>query len=334
MQGLNLKTVFKVTGIAWLLIVAWVILLPAREENWEAAITLLFILTPITFALFWFMGSFVRIGMEGEEPYWAVIARFGRPIEAVLPGMYFRPLWIVERVVLFPTGQKTMWFTTTEAWTMELGDRQAQPLALDIAVYMRWPKPGVNYDFDGGTKVINGSDLLKDAYYYLPRALRNPDRSDYIDVLGRFLENAVIGGVKVVVGRRDHLDARQKNQEMEEEIKDYLLSELGNPFHDLGIAPECLDIELTKVIFPEETGKALREKELARRSGEALVETSKHRKEASENDAETTRALLTVHLDKGVSPEVAAMIVSRSTGGEAMTVEKLRDLAIALKLGF
>jgi regulator of protease activity HflC (stomatin/prohibitin superfamily) len=227
---------------------------------------------------------------------------------------------------------------------MEKGNRQAQPLTLDIALYMRWPEPAVEYEFGGTIGTKNGTDLLKCAYYYLPRALRNPDQTDYIDVLGRFLENAVIGGVKVVVGRRNHLDARQQNQAMEEDVKTYLLSEPGNPFKDLGIPPQCLDIELTKVVFPADTAQALRDRELARRSGEARVTTAthdgkarvvaaKHRKEASSDEAEATRKLLQAHLDKGVSPEVAALIVSGGVGGEGMSIEQLRDLAITMKLG-
>jgi len=344
MQGVNLKNIIRVVIVVLVGVALWVLLPPVMDQNWGSLSIRLIVLVPIALVLLWLMGAFVRIGMDGDEPYWAVIAQFGRPVEAVRPGIYFRPLWVFERVALFPTGQKTMWFRTTEAWTKEMGNRQAQPLTLDIALYMRWPDPEVDYDFDGDTGSKNGSDLLKGAYYYLPRALRNPDRPDYIDVLGRFLENAVIGAVKIVVGRRNHLDARQENQKIENEVKTYLLSEPGNPFHDLGIPPKCFDLELTRVVFPDDTAQALREKELARRAGEARVTAAehdgrareaiaRHRKAASGDEAEAIKALLQAHLDKWVSPEVAALIVSGGVGGEGMSIEQLRDLAITMRIG-
>lgn len=343
MQGLSLKTVFRGLGAIWLLIVGWVLIPPLLDGNFEGVLWRLVVLAPCTLLIFYGMGAWVRIGMDGDEPYWAVIAQFGRPADAKLPGIYFRPLHVFEQVVRFPTGQKTMWFTTSEAWTKEEGNRQAQPLTVDIALYMRWPKPGESYDFGGGT-TKNGSDMLKEAYYYLPRALRNPDRPDYIDVLGRFLERAVIGAVKVVIAQQNHLAARQQNQAMEVLMKNYLLSEPGNPFRDLGIPSECFDIELPRVVFPPDTAKALRDNELAGRAGEARETAAKHdgearkitavhRKEASADEAEAISALLQAHLDKGVSPEVAALIVSGGVEGEGMSIEQLRDLAIAMRLG-
>lgn len=328
-----MRTIFRTLGVLWILIVATALLSPALQGNWGVVIILLFVLVPLTFAGLWLMGSFVRISMDGEEPYWAVIAQFGRPKVALRPGIYFRPLHLFEQVARFPTGQKTMWFTTTEAWTKEQGNRQAQPLAVDIALYFRWPDPEKDYDFGGTTGWKRGSALLLDAYYYLPRALRNPDRPDYVDVLGRFLERAVIGGTKVVIGRRHHLHARQENQAMETEIKDYLLSEPGNPFRDLGIPPDCFDIELPRVVFPADTAQALRNTELARREGEAKVEAAKHRKKASEDDAATIERMLKAYIDRGVSPEVAALAVSGTREGQGWSMENLRDIAIAKALG-
>ena len=51
------------------------------------------------------------------------------------------------------------------------------------------------------------------------------------------------------------------------------------------------------------------------------------------DEAEAISKLLQVHIERGVSPEVAAMIVSGGPGGAGMSVEQLRDLAIAVSLG-
>jgi len=289
--------------------------------------TVLLIVGVLLLLAFWINKCIVRPGM-GDVPYWAVFLRFGRPVRAVLPGLYWK-WWPIERVFLVYTGIYTMHFEVIDAHSMEKDGFTTQPLKLYLTLYLRWPKPDEKYTLAGAEK--EGDTLLCNAFFYLPKTLRNQTRP-HVDELGKFLEGDIVGGMRRIVAHKSHKEVREDMQALEDELKEYLLSEPGTPFFSLRLPGELIDVEITRVVFPEDTQQALRKPELSRKDAEALVEEAKGRKNASEDEKVAIENLLQGYISKGVSPEWAAVMVGKTKEGEKLSLGELRDLAITLAM--
>lgn len=274
--------VWRVTSIA----LGSDVVLPA----WIEAIWRLigYIVFPVMVGVWWFKNAFQSVGMDDvNEPYWVVIARFGRPVFACRPGLYVRPLWMFERVILFPSGRKKMWFKISNAYTKEVLEkdgrqRQAQPAKVVFTVYGGFPDPAVKHLWPTGgvdetdTKEVEGKELLFRAFYSLPRSLRNPHVADYVSLLGNFIEGGVIEAMRVQIAKKDHLEIRQENQAIEDGAKRYALLTPGNPCYELGWPDGVLSFDITDLELPDDMNTALRAEEIADRQGRARTQTKHH----------------------------------------------------------
>ena len=288
--------------------------------------------------IFWLRKCWAQIG-DIEDPCQAVLARFGKAIEAVGSGLYFR-IYPIEQFKLFPTGQYVMKFQIPEGlYSKSEKGETPQPMKVKLAFVFRWPRVDREYTFPVTEEEFKGEqeresteqdkkglrpglvwgrkwggELLKDkAFYRLP--IKDLTKAT-VDDLGTFFEPAVLGGTRQVMSKKTHSQCRVQQPEIEEEIKIYLLSEEGNQIFECGIPKECLDIQITEIKFVEKTEEAFIAPEIAEKNAEAAV----HKKTAIQRELEA-------YLEKKVPPEIAALIVG-GTQGKGMTIEQLRDLAI------
>ncbi len=286
----------------------------------------------IVFMGFWLLKCVRQVGTT-DTPVQAVKTRFAKPDKAVPSGLCFI-LWPFEGLKLFPTGQYDLSYQILRGlYSKKSGEMSSQRMEVKIGVYFRWPRVDREYSFPVPVSEqetspkeqlatnwgrVLGKELLLKAYYRLP--IKNLLKAD-IEEFGKFFENTVLGAVRHRMSERTSEECRESQPEIEEEIKNYLLSEEGNPFFEVGIPKECLDIELSSVKFPDETEKAWEKPEIKAREAEAAM---------SEKKAISLR--LEAYIEKGVSKEIAGLIVG-GVEGQAMTIEQLRDLKILEKIG-
>jgi len=261
-----------------------------------------------------------------EVPAQAVLTRFGRPIDAVGPGLYFcfKPF---ERIKIFPTGQYFFNFQITEGlYSKESGGFRSQPLKVAATIYLRFPRIDRNYLFPCksvkgkvGWKKISGRDLLMQ-HLYLRLPIKDLRAIDTVDRLGVFFERGVMGGLRHVMSNKTSKECKEKKPSIEKEVADYLLTETGNPFFECGFPKECLDLEISQVKLPDETEKAYIKPELAQKDAEAAV-----------HEKESIRLRVAAYKDAGVSSDVAGILVAgagRKEGEKPMTIADLRDFKV------
>lgn len=282
---------------------------------------------------FWLKKCLRQIGTI-EVPSQAVLARFGKPVNAVGPGLYFC-FFPFEKFKEFPTGQYFANYSITKGlYSREEGKLSSQPLEVDITMYYRFPRVDRLYTFpvreikEDGKKGeltwerISGRELLLKIYTRLP--VKNLKEPEAIDQLGRHFEKGIIGAARDVMSRKTSKECKKEKPAIEEEIKDYLLKEEGNPVFECGFPQECLDIEIPKVKLPDETEQAYIKPEIEMKNAEA----AKHERIA------IGRKLM-AYTKQGVSSDIAAFAVG-GIEGKGMTTEQIRDLVIlhAFKEGF
>lgn len=295
----------------------------------------------IVFIGFWLLKCVKQVGTT-DTPAQAVKTRFAKPDKAVPSGLCFI-LWPIERLKLFPTSlYKLTYLILKGLYSKKSEEMSSQRMEVKIGVYFRWPRVDREYSFPiseeeaektilpdeqpvtRGLKKgfvwgrILGKELLLKAYYRIP--VMNLMKVD-IEELGKFFENTVIGAARHQMSERTSKECKEKQPKIEEQIKNHLLSEEGNPFFELGIPKECLDIELLSVKFPDETEKAWEKPEIKAREAEA-----------AESEKKAISLRLEAFIEKGVPKEIAGLIVG-GVEGQAMTIEQLRDLKILEKIG-
>lgn len=288
-----------------------------------------------------------------ELPSQAVKARFGNPVDAVGPGLHFA-LWPFEKFKEFPTGQYVVSYKSTRGlYSLEKGKLKSQPIKVEVSVYWRWPRVDRNYSFpmleaevraqirdelqkagqEPTDELIerelkkrrkglraglawgrkSGKELLMTTFRRLPiKDLKTASIKEF----GLFFEKGVRGGLRYVISAKTSEECKEKQPEIEEAIKTYLLSEEGNPFFECGLPKECLDVELVELKLPDETEEAYIKPELARKEAEAAV---------SEKTA--TKRRIEGYIEEGV-PETLAGLLVGGAGGKGMTMEQLRDFGI------
>lgn len=306
--------------------------------------------------LIWLRQCFVQIGTL-EIPCVGVITEWAKPVDAVETGLY-RIIWPIQAPKLFPTAQYELRFTALDIYSRPDPDTNlaSQPMAILVRMYLRWPRPRNTYTFPVRERNVSREDwaalkdehpdypekklpaglrwgqvtgkvlLMGQTYYRLPgRDLL--DRS-FTDQLGRFLESGVLGGVRQVASRHTYKECLEEKPTLEQEIKFYFLSEAGNPFLEIGLPAECIDVEIVSVKLASDTEVALRANELARRQGEAQETSAKHRANATKLENSALGDRLKILTDAGVPPIVAGPVAAGAVGGEALTTGELRDLIL------
>ena len=298
------------------------VLLPRASQVKELLAIALEIAIVVVLAV-WLKRCLVQVGSV-EVPAQAVLARFGRPIDAVGPGLYFcfKPF---ERFKIFPTGQYFFNFLITEGlYTKESGGLSSQPLKVAATIYLRFPRVDRNYRFPirdaAGNIVWEGTSghnlLMHHLYFRLP--IRDLMATDTVDKLGVFFERGVMGGLRHVMSGKTSKQCKEEKPSIEAETANYLLTETGNPFFECGLPKECVDLEITQVKLPDETEKAYIEPELAQKRAEAAV-----------HEKESIQLIVAAYKDAGVSPDIAGILVAGIVGGrEKMTIADLRDFKI------
>jgi hypothetical protein len=304
-------------------------------------------------AIWFFRGCLKRVG-SAARPAHGVIAFLGRPVDATGPGgLVFILGPFPEELWLLPTGQYEFDYRRkTGIYSQEVKKEEritlaSQPLDIEVAIYLRWPRPDHLYTwivekdrakaykkpsvipkvseglFPEGHewRRVPGRELLGHLFLRFPRSLNLWDGADPERGIGPFLEKTIIGALRQALAKKDHRQFREEKQQIESDMKYYLILEPGNPLREWGIPPECLDIELTVTGFREaeiETEKAFINPELAWRNAEAA---SHQRIQAAE--------LVEGYISKGVPPEIAAILTAvRIREEKELDLGVLRDLAI------
>ncbi len=300
----------------------------------------------ILLSLLWWAKTCFKVVGTLKVPSQAVVTRFARAIAAVRTGLclVLRPF---EDLKEFPTGQYKMEYQIEKGLYSRENKEQSlssQSMEVGIVVYFRWPRIERTYSFPVPTEEarktlapgselntegleekglawvkIMGKELLMKAYYRVP--VKDPMGEGVTDELGGFFKGGVVGGVRHIMSAKTSLECREKKPEIEKEIKNYLISEEGNPFFESGTPRECLDIEITRVKFPEDTEKAWKSPEIKSKEAEAAVFEKKSIMRKMEG-----------YTEKGVPEEIAALVVG-GVEGKGMTMEQLRDLKILEALG-
>lgn len=248
----------------------------------------------------WARKCLQRVGVV-KEPAQAVMARWGsKAVRAVGPGLCFI-LWPIEELRLFPTRQYQLNFRESDVHSKKEGEYGTALMTIDISIYFMWPKVGKEYGEK--EKKDGGEILMEKTFYHLPA-----DPND-AEELKDFFEPGILDGVRRIMVKKTHLQCRGQKDEIEEEIKKYLLEEQGNPFKECGIQSEDLDVAITSIKFTKEMEEAFSAPEIAERKKEA------------------TEKMLKAFTNAGVDPIVAGMLV-KPIEGKGMTFEQLRDLAI------
>jgi len=298
----------------------------------------------ILISFLWLKKCFRRVG--AEIPSQGVITRFGKPIDAVPAGLCFI-FWPFENIREFPTGEYSMRFRIAEGlYSKEEEGLSSQPMEVEVNLYLRFPRIDREYTFlvweeevrpgeEGKIyrerkrveERVRGKELLMRAYYRLPF----DPKTMKTEQLGKFVEGAVMGAVRHVMSAKNYIQCRQEQPEIAKKIKEYLLSEEGNPFFEIGIPKECLDIEIVKVKFLEEMERKFIEPEMRKKEAEAAEAEKKRIETLAEAEKKRIELVTKAYVEQGVSPEIAALLAGEVTG-KGMSIEQLRDLAIVKSL--
>lgn len=294
--------------------------------------------------IFWVRKWIKQVGTT-ELPTQAVITRFAEPIDAVGLGLVsiISPF---ESLKEFPTRQYMMNYCITEGLYSKADEEKgfrSLVMIVDLSVYFRFARVDRMYSFpmpiEDVKKIlgkderlslkglseglawgrVSGKELLIKAYYRLP--IKNPKEAK-LEEFGKFFEGAVEGGLRHVMGVKNHKECKEEKPIIEEEIKNYLLSGEGNPFFECGIPKECLDIELKGVKFSEGVEQSWQAPEIAMKRAMAAKSERKRIKEITKG-----------YIGVGVSPNVAGLLTGGVVEGKGMSFEQLRDLAIFQGIG-
>lgn len=278
---------------------------------------------------FWLKKCLRQIGTI-EVPSQAVLARFAKPVDAVGPGLYFC-FFPFETFKECPTGQYEFEYTITKGLYSKEDKKEklaSQPIEVRVVMYLRFPKVDRRYKFperarlkgekEAPWKDVAGRELLVNHIY--PRLpVKDLKAEDAAVRIGEHFEGGVISGLRHVLAWKNSRQCKEDIEDIEAEVKMYLLQEEGNAIFECGIPKECLSIELAMVKLPDETEKAYIKPELKKKDAEA----AKHEETAIRR---TVRGFTSA----GVSTDVAGVVAGAKIKGEPMDLGQLRDLHLAL----
>ena len=269
--------------------------------NISSLIGLTMVLVLIIAIAWWLRKSIWTIG-SARMPSEAVKLRFGKVVGSRGPGLAFA-LYPIETFRIFPTTLYRLRFEVVSVHSKKKPPYETTTMRVFMSVYFRWPLVGETYKFQD--EEISGGELLEKTHYALPIDPVHPNGT-----LLDFFSDTIADACRRVMTSRTHVQCREEKEQMEKEIKDYLLSEPGNPFRECRIPEKNLDVSITQIDFPEDFEKALYAPEVAVQEREAI--------------SQRIRAFTTA----GVNAEVAAFAVVGLKEGEKFSLSQLRDLAI------
>lgn len=263
---------------------------------------------------FWIPRCVVQVGSERAQTQ-AVLVRFGKPKEVLQPGLHWI-LWPADKLVVYPDKQYKMAFEVEKVYSAESDEAgkklNTKVMFVSVTVYFFWP---------------TGDDLLR-AFRRTPTP--TGDMMEDTEMYVVFFESAVDDAVRAVFGRHDDEAIRamrkdkQKKGEIEQEIKEFLFEEEGNPFREAAIKREAMDLAVTSVKFTDEVEHALSAEEVGRREGAGMGEKLK-------KQADGTKELLKALIDQGVPPVFAPVFLQQGQG-KGMDSQQLMQIAIAMRM--
>lgn len=244
--------------------------------------------------------SFRQVGTT-ERPYNAVVTSFHRPVRVVGTGWQrVRPYQGIRK---FPTQQYQI-PVEVKVITKPDPDKgmSRRTLDVDAIVYFRWAKPG--------ERDPSGNELLLKAFYAVPvEDLTKP----HIEVLQTHLRGSVESAFRHVMGGRSYEECLEDRELVEKEVKDNLLSQSGDPFVELGIPRDGMDIRVAEIRIGDDLKEALSAGENAQRhaDAEAIEGKGRGRRLAAEGRGRAKAAQVHVAALKqhGIESGVAAVLV-------------------------
>lgn len=267
-------------------------------------------------------------------PAYAILISLGRAVRAVGTGWVLVPFWYGKRE--FPAGQFAFQFIVN-AMTKE-SEKDGRKLSaasvrITISVFMRWPDPSKEYCvYDENREKVRlwGEELLIDrAFYTVPAD--DLTSAEGKGVFRNHIEGAFLATVRHVVSGMNYVECNEGQQELEARVKTDLLREPGNPFHEMGIPEETLDVGIENIVFPEDIQEVLFLGDEASRKAEA---TKIH----ASGEAEATRVIAAGEAEairvRGESQAEAARAMSgKGIGLTSRVLEKLPGIVGAGKRG-
>jgi len=285
----------------------------------------------------------VLVGVgTGGKPRMGLILEWGKVVAGCNQGLF----WLhypSETVVRMRTNQYTIDLTIDGAWTKRApATRKKQPdgtwlvieqpeqiqrVSIDVTLGFTLPRPGQAY----GTE--EGFELLKQFYYAFPFDHEN---FSIMEELGPHLRGVITAAVINAVGQYTHTQLAKSIGKIEEKVKDFLLSNQGNLYKELGIPSETTDVGISSIVVDEEVEAILREAETIFRRARANQDKAKVEAETSRETAdaraEAAEKLIKVYQASGV-PAYLIPIMLNGAAGDPLDIADLRDLAFIQNLG-
>ena len=270
------------------------------------------------------------VNLEGAEvPVEAIITAWGRAVRVVGQGLHWF-WWPKYKVgLLVPTTIRKLEISEFLVHTKKTGKEKAKPLMVGVTVYLTLPRFAEKYEVradkfpsiwrdciskhqteDPNIIIIEGRDLLlKHLYFSLA-----PDKLFDTNKMAVSFKDAIMDGVRAIMVRYTYTECREQKTQIEEEIKDYLLTDPANLFVKCGIPPTNLDISITSERSTDEVEQSLYAEEVAKIEGKAFQK---------EIDA---------LVKAGVEKNIAA-ILAKGVGqkGKAIDFGALSQMGIALR---
>lgn len=250
---------------------------------------------------FWIPRCFRKVGSLGT-PARAVRVRWGKPRDVLEAGFHI-VWWPIEDLVVYPTKQYLLDITCTKVHSKKDEQYDTALMTVEISIYFAWP----------GLEDEN-CDLVE-SFKRAPTP--TGDFAEDTELYTAFFSPTVDDAVRNIMATHNHEECRQKKQEIEEKIKDYLLDEEGNPFKEASLPKDKFDVAITQISFTEAMEKAFSAEEIGEKTGAG----EKARKKAN----------IAALIEEGVPSLFAAMFMEKGEE-KGFSSQELMFTALALRV--
>jgi len=294
--------------------------------------------------LVWYTAKCIKqistISMEGSSvPAQAIITVWGKAERAVGQGLYW--FWYPRDKIglLIPTITYHLKFKEFLVHTKNRSEEEAtKPVKVGVTIHVTLPRVGQRYEVEKNKvpciwencverdireetgedenaedveKAIISGELLLVHHLYPSIA---PDKLFNSDMMAAFLKDAIMDGVRARMVDRTYTECREDKTEIEEEIREYLLTDSANLFVKCGIPLENLDVSITSLESTED------------------IEHSLYAEEIAEIEGRASQKEIAALIQARVDPQIAAMLVKGIGGkGSSINFEAMAHMGIALK---
>lgn len=337
--------------IGWVFVVAPIFLNPILLYTDPSLHNLLRFLVgagiPIILIAVWVKKCVRQVGTT-TMPLQAVLLTFGRPVDVLPLGLHWR-FWPFQTFRLLPLAQYKFPYRLPKIYSQEtINDAlpkglSSRPIEGQATLYLQFPDAEREYlyGFPGeAPRMVPGKELILRGYNRYPPI--DFLREGAGERLGRHLQDTVLGGVRQVMAGVDHQGIRLEKAFIEDGVKGYLLAEPGNPLHEMCIPGDCMDVEISILNLVAPAGQTeldLAARETAWRQGEATTTKATHDGLAAvikaQHDAQAMQAVraeieatLQGLINRGVSQDVAALMVAGSVQGQQISFQEITNLAM------